>query len=368
MGISILLPRCVVKRQPFRGNDMTIQAATEKPSPAARATGALLMACLLLLPGCGRKEEGSEGPSRLSIVIQSWVGYGPLYLASDKGFFAEEGLEILFVREELDAARCDALKAGLLDVEAGTIDQLVSKRASDTPVHAVAILDLSMGADAVVATRDIRNVHDLIGKRVALARNDVGETLLSFLFHKAGLSLDQITIVPRAPDKVAQAFLDGDVDAAVTWEPWVTRALARPGTHVVVSTRDEPGIIVDVLNVRTDILRENPEAVKKLLRGWYRAVEYCRAHPAEACRIIAPHFGVTAEEYGKQIAGLHWPSHKETLADFGNADNPGRLYTTFDTIADIKHKNGRIARKPRAADAIQPEILMTLFDNQTATR
>lgn len=322
--------------------------------------GLVLLACLAVLPGCTGEQADSAAPDRMTIALQSWVGYGPLYLAADKGFFAEQGLELVFVDEELDAARRDAFKAGMLDAEAGTIDLLVSKRALDTPVVAVAVIDFSLGGDAVVVAKEIRSLSDLLGKKVALARDDVGETLLSYLFHKAGLPFDKITIVPTAPDKAGKAFLDGKADATVTWEPWVTRALARPGAHILVSSKEEPGIIVDILSVREDILREKPQVVLKLLRGWYKAVEYYAAHPDEGSRIIAPRFQLSPEQYRKQVRGLHWLTREEALEQFGAAGNPGRLCKLFDTIALIKHKNGRIPRKPSAERALRPGALRSL--------
>lgn len=328
----------------------------------------LLLVCSLMLAGCGVKEPEGERLERLSLAVQTWVGYGPLYLAAEKGFFVEEGLELVMVDEELDAARRDAFKAGMLDAEAGTIDQLVTKRALGTPVVAVAEVDLSLGGDVIVATEQIQSLADLVGKRVAFARDDVGETFLSYLFHKAGLSLDQITVVPMAPDEAGQAFLDGQVDAAVTWEPWVSRAAGRAGAHILVSTKDEPGIIVDILTVREQLVRENPQIVKKLVRAWYRAVDYYRAHPEEASQIIAPYYRLSAEQYREQVAGLHWPDYEEAADDFGSADKPGGLIEVFDTIAFIKYSNGRIPRKPAASEALEPEILRTLYDAPEAQR
>jgi len=326
------------------------------------------LACAIALAGCSGEPEQAEERGRLSIAFQSWVGYGPLYLAAEKGFFAEEGLELMFVDEQLDAARRDAFKAGMLDAEAGTIDLLVNKRAVDTAVVAVGVLDLSLGGDAVVAAENIRTLSDLVGKRVALARDDVGETFLSYLFHKAGLSFDGVIIVPTRPEKAGQAFLDGKADAAVSWEPWVTRALARPGAHVLVSSKDEPGIIVDVLNVREDVLRDRPEAIAKLLRGWHKAVAYYEAHPDEASEIIAPHFKLSPEQYRKQVGGLYWPTCEQALDHFGGGEKAGRLQEVFDTIALIKHKNGRIPRKPRAARALRPDSLRAVCAGRKVTR
>ncbi|GAH61741.1 unnamed protein product, partial [marine sediment metagenome] len=122
-------------------------------------------------------------------------------------------IELVFIDEQLDSARRDAFKQGMLDCEAGTIDLLVSKRAQDTPIVAVLEIDHSLGSDGIVATEDIRTVEDLIGKKVAFARDDVGETFISYLFYKfykKGLSLDDITIVPRRPEDAWLAFLNGE--------------------------------------------------------------------------------------------------------------------------------------------------------------
>jgi len=328
----------------------------------------LVAALLLTMPGCPSDAGKSEEPERLTIAFQTWVGYGPLYLAAEKGFFAEDGLELDFVPEELDAARSDAFRAGMLDVEAATIGLLANKRAMGVPVVAVAPIDYSLGADAVVASGDIHVLADLVGKKVALARDNVGETFLSYLFHRAGLPFERVTIVPMAPDKAAQAFLHGKVDAAVTWEPWVTRALAREGAHVLVSTKDEPGIIVDVFNVREELVREKPGLVRAFLRGWYKALDYYKANPEDANAIIAPYFNLSPEQYGKQAAKLHWVTYSEALKDFGTKDKPGRLFELFNTIASIKREHARIPRNPKAAQGLDPRILLTLYDRETVTR
>ncbi len=318
----------------------------------------LLLLVILFFSACSHRHEEAQ-LQRVSIAFQEWVGYGPLYLAQEKGFFKEEGIELVFVEEQLDSARRDAFKQGILDCEAGTIDLLVSKRAQDTPIVAVLEIDHSVGSDGIVATEDIKTVEDLIGKKVAFARDDVGETLISYLFYKKGLSLDDITIVPRRPDDAWQAFLDGEVDAAVTWEPWLSKAAQRPGGHILISTREEPDIIVDTLNIRQDIVKNNPELVKGLMRGWFKAVTYCKEHPVEASEIIAKHYDVTPEEYRQQITGLKWDGYQEQTEQ-GEADE---WFTAFNTISEIKFANGRIRRKPNAAKSIDRTLLEGLYED-----
>ena len=317
-----------------------------------------LILVILLACGCEQRPEEAD-VDRVSIAFQKWVGYGPLYLAQEKGFFKEEGLELVFIDEQLDSARREAFKQGILDCEAGTIDLLVSKRAEDTPIVAVLEIDHSVGSDGIVAVEDIKKVEDLIGKKVAFARDDVGETFISYLFYKKGLSLDDITIVPRRPDDAWQVFLNGEVDAAVTWEPWLSKAAQTQGGHILVSTKDEPEIIIDTLNIRQDIVKNNPELVKGLMRGWYKAVTYCKEHPVEASEIIAKYYDVTPEEYREHITGLKWHSYQEQTDE----DEVDEWFTTFNIISEIKFANGRIPRKPNAVMAIDRTSLEGLYEN-----
>lgn len=308
---------------------------------------------------------GCAGPpqekwfERVTIALQNWEGYGPLYLAQEKGFFKEEGFELFFVDEQLDSARRDAFKAGMLDCEAGTIDLLVSKRAQDTPIVAVLVLDRSFGADAVVVSQNIRSLKDLIGKKVVLARDDVGETFLSFLCYQQQIPFHKLVIIPRRPEEVAEPFLNGKADAVATWEPQVSKALARPGAHILYSSRDMPGVIIDTLNVREDLVKNKPKLVKGLIHGWFKAVKYCQEHPVEASGIIAKHYNLTAEEYRKHVQGLQW-------IDYTEQDESAEIKTwvdTFDRITNIKYMNGRISKKPDAATAINGTLLIKLYEN-----
>lgn len=314
---------------------------------------------VVLFSSCVQKSP-APAPLSFTIAFQKWVGYGLFYLAQEKGFFKEEGLDPIFVEEQLDASRRDAFKQGMLDFEGGTLDQLVSKAAQDTPVVGVMKIDESSGGDAIVAAENIRTLEDLIGKRVALARDDVGETLLSFLFYKNSLSLGGVILVPGFAGDIAKVFLDGKVDACATWEPQVSEALKRPGAHILASTREHPGLIMDVLNVRRDLLESNPALVKKVMRIWFKSLQYYRLHPEEASAIIASYYKIPPEEYIKQIQGLQWVGYEEQA-------KPRELEAwvkSFHAIAEIKLASGRISQKPDAAKHLDHALLEKLYEDR----
>lgn len=309
--------------------------------------------------GCAPKSQKST-LIPLTIAFQDWVGYGLFHLAEEQGFMRDEGVELIFIDEQLDSSRRDALKAGMLDLEAGTLDLLVSKAAQGTPVVAVMEMDQSNGADGIVADGSIKTLADLSGKRVALARDDVGETLVSTFFSQARLSLGSLTIAAKAPEDVAQAFLQGEAAACVTWEPHLSEALKKPGAHLLASTKDRPGIIIDTLNVRRDLLTENPEAVKKVMRGWFRALRYYKAYPLKASEIIAWHYKITPETYRKLVEGLAWEDYESQKAPSEHKE----WKDIFDKIATIKLVNGRISQKPDPEKFLDHTLIENLYENR----
>ena len=319
----------------------------------------LIMGLVLVLglSGCAQQPKKL---TRITIAFQSWVGYGPFYLGVEKGFFSDEGIDLMIVDEQLDSNRRDAFKAGILDCEAGTIDLLVAKRAQDTPIVGVLELDRSIGGDALVVNKEIKSLQDLIGKSVVFSRDDVGETFFSYLFYKNGLSLKDVTIISFSPKKVADAFLNQEVAAVATWEPWVTKALSKPGAHILISSKEEEeGIIIDTLNIRSELVKNNPKLVKALMRTWFRSVEYCKRHPEEANQIISKYYNIAPRAYGESIRKLKWIDYKEQN-DFGKF---GKWKEIFDSIVKIKFINNRITKKPESESSINSKLIQEIYEN-----
>jgi len=318
----------------------------------------VILLSFLLVGGCAPSPKANE-LKRINIAFQEWVGYGPFYLAQEKGFCKEEGIDLVFIDEQLDSARRDAFKQGMLDCEGGTIDLLVSKVAQGTPIVAVMEIDKSFGADAIVAGYDIKSLEELAGKKVALARDDVGETFISVLFYKKGLAFNSLIIIPENPDEVARVFLNGEADACVTWEPQVSEALRRAGAHILTNTKEEPGIIIDTLNVRRELVENNPALVKKIMRAWFKALNFYKENPEEASAIIAKYYKITPEQYRKQVQGLRWDDYNEQRTPIEAEEWSG----AFNAIAEVKLANERISQKPDALKALNHTLMERLYED-----
>jgi NitT/TauT family transport system substrate-binding protein len=118
------------------------------------------------------------------------------------------------------------------------------------------------------------------------------------------LTVEDVERVRVRLDAHEEEYQRGQVDAVVTFEPHCQR-LASAGAHVLFDSSRLPGEILDVLAVRKSYLEAHPERIDALLRGWFAALDYQRAHPDEAVRRMAPRLGLEARQFRETQAGVH---------------------------------------------------------------
>lgn len=316
-----------------------------------------VLASSLAVTGCTAL-TGSAGTDQTTFrfSVNTWVGYAPFFLAQEKGFFAEEGIDAEIVVIEDVAQRKNALTSGRLDGAADTVDALPLYIDQGVPGTMVAQLDVSDGADGIVAVDGITSIADLKGKKIAVQRNFVSEAFLNYALIDAGLSPSDVTPVDMEGGAAGAAFVAGSVDAAVTFEPWLTNASEREGGHLLASSRDYPGAIVDVLFIHPEYLQSNPEAVRGVLRAWFRAVEFAKTNPDEAYAIMAPHYNVSPEEFAGFLDGVKWPSQEENVAYFSS----GKALEVANTFADLFLITKQLTQKADLAPGIDASPLNSL--------
>ncbi|TBU98541.1 ABC transporter substrate-binding protein [Stutzerimonas kirkiae] len=244
------------------------------------------LACASLALGLA----GGANAGTLSIGHTTWVGYGTLYLARDLGYFKEKGLDVEFTVIEEASMYMAAQASGKLSGAASTIDEILKYRPNFC-FKAVAALDESHGGDGVLVANDIDSLQDLKGKNIAVNEGSVSQFWLSYLLKQNGMSMADLKVQNMTADDAASAFIAGRVPAAVTWEPNLSLVRQKGQGKVLVDSSQTPGVIVDVVALNCAVIEKQPEDVKALVDGLYRAVQYTREHPQEAYAIMAKGVG-----------------------------------------------------------------------------
>jgi NitT/TauT family transport system substrate-binding protein len=281
----------------------------------------------------------------VTIAHSTWVGYGPLYIARDKGFFKENGVDVDLVVMEDPKERFPTLMADRIQMIASTVDTaLLYMKQPDDYKYIVAIDD-SNGGDGIVANKDIKTIADLKGKQVAVNEGSVSEFYLNVLLQKAGLNESDLNVVNMTAADAGTAFVSKQVEAAVTWEPWLSRGKATDHGHLLVDSSTTPGLITDAIIVKTSWLKDHQKEAAAIVKSWNEAVAYYRAHPDESIAIMAKGVGgwlKDPKDFKETLPGIKFYGAEDNKVFFGTKDKPGPLYETVKDAIDIWSSKGKV--------------------------
>jgi NitT/TauT family transport system substrate-binding protein len=170
----------------------------------------------------------ADAPATLGVV--AWIGYGPIYCATENGYYRKYGLEVKLINFTDNSVMPGAVQSGQIDVTTLTYDQVIAANARGWKLKVVMPLDYSVGGDAILAATQIRSIADLKGRRVAFMAASPSDFLLGYALAKSGLSEKDVQPVNTTAEGVVGIMAGGSADAGVTYEPNVS-TLVKAGKH-----------------------------------------------------------------------------------------------------------------------------------------
>lgn len=326
------------------------------PMAAGRMAGRVaLLAWVLVLA-----ELSPLHAEPLRVGYESWVAPGPLFIAKEKGWFEEEGVSVELVNIEDVRIRASALTTGEVDAITANVDEAVLHLGTEGAMRFVFAVAESHGGDGIIAMSDIEDVAGLIGRTVAVEPGTSRQFYLNALLREAGLNETDISTVALAPGEAGLAFERQEVDAAVTWQPWLARTALMKHGVVLTDTTMQPGLLVEMVVARRDLLEARREDFEAFYRAWSRAVEWTNENPGDAARMIAAGIGrwLRNEEVVEEMReGITYYDRKMNADFFGTVDKPGPLDVTVTSAVDIWSSFGRLQTAARAGDLIERGIV-----------
>lgn len=267
---------------------------------------AALFAVLVLAAGCG-----GEPRSPLRIGTNVWIGSEPLYLARELGHLPRDVVRLVEYPSASEVLR--AYRNQALDGMVISLDEVLVLAADGLRPRIVSVVDVSHGADVVIGRAGLRTMRDLKGKRIAVESGALGAYVLSRALTLNGMQPQDVHIVHLESNEHPAAFEQGQVDAAVTFDPFRSRMLKAGATTLFDSTQI-PGEIVDLLVVRDDVLANNRDGVAALVAGWFKAIDYLARDPADAARRMSVRQQTSGEQFLETLKGLRFPGREENLS------------------------------------------------------
>ncbi|WP_437679741.1 ABC transporter substrate-binding protein [Sorangium sp. So ce131] len=330
-----------------------------RPSGLGRLIRLLAAAALVVLSSACQPDRPGDhdgGAQRRPLRFSHgyWVGYFPLSIAEEKGFFDQQGVDVELVFNTDLYGMISDFTAGKVDGLPWTMDVVVRVLAKEPDVRVVLYSGQTAGADVIMARPGIETVADLKGKKIAAKTGAMGEMLVGEMLERHGLALDDVTLVNTNETDVASHLLNDTVQAGHTWEPYVTQ-VAKAGAKALFSSKETPGLFADFTLFRGAVVRERPDDVRAFLRAWFQAVDYWKAHPKEGNEIIARALKIPVEDISTE--GYELFTLEEVRQRFAPGNDPTWLMPLVTKHIDFLVQDGQLGRRPDIKEVFDSSFL-----------
>ncbi|MBY4949199.1 ABC transporter substrate-binding protein [Cupriavidus respiraculi] len=255
--------------------------------------------------------------TEIALGMSGWTGFAPLTLADKAGIFKKNGLDVS-IKMIPQKDRHLALASGAIQCAATTVETHVAWNANGVPITQIVQLDKSYGADGLAVRADVKSFADLKGKTVGVDAPGTAPYFgLAWMLKKNGMSIKDVKTTTLSPQAAAQAFVSGQNDAAMTYEPYLSTVRQSPDKGKILATTLDYPMVMDTLGCAPKWLKDNPKAAQALVDSYFEALDMIRKEPAKSNEIMGAAVKQTGEQFAKSAAFLRWQDREANRKFFG---------------------------------------------------
>jgi NitT/TauT family transport system substrate-binding protein len=318
-------------------------------------SGGLVAAALVASGNC---RPALSQSSAIRIGHSNWIGFGPLYIAQSKGFYKDAGVDVELSLIENMSDTLVAIAAGRMDGIANTIDAMILANSNGLNLRAVVALDESAGGDGIVAKKEIESVEQLRGKKIGVQIGSISQFLLAKALDRAGMKLSDVEVIDMRSGDAGAAFVAGQLDAAVTWQPWLSRAKDVPFGKVLVDSREFPGVIVDALGFREDVVKADDRFVEKFVEAYLKGVEQIKENRDESMEIMAKGLGMTRKALDESWSDIKVFDKARNQSFFGGVAGASEADRLVTDISNFYVQAELLKKKIEPAEMLSPPAFL----------
>ena len=328
----------------------------------------VLAAVSLGLFGRGSAQAAVGEADKVTCMYPVWVGFGPVHLANELGYFKDEGLTVTEILDDDMPNGVAAMERGDIDCYLRTVGEFQGLgRRKSTQGIIIGTIDVSTGGDGWAADQAIKTVCDLKGKTIAVEPNLPARLIMQMALKKqCNLSIKDTKLSDIAAADAIGVFSDSNVAAVGTYEPVLSQVVAahkERGAHIVASSKDYNDLILDVIIAHTGELRAHPEKYVKFLRAVYRAIDYFNKNQDKAIPIIAKQFSITPEDFKGTLPNFRYTPYEEAIELMGAKGQEGRVFEVFREAMDLNLEFGSSDVKLNPEDHLDNTLINQLQKN-----
>src|SRR4029450_13281411 len=279
--------------------------------------------------------------TKVTVGMSGWTGFAPLSLAEKAGIFKKNGVDVTikFIPQK---DRHLAIASGDVQCAATTVETWIVWNANGVATKQVLQIDKSYGADGMVVRNNIAKIADLKGKTVsASAPGTAPYFTLAWMLKKNGLSVKDVKVATLEPAAAAQAFIAGQNDAAMTYEPYLSTVREKPEAGKIIATTLDYPMVMDTFGCTPKFIAENPKLVQAMVDSYFEAVDMIAKEPKKSFELMGADVKQSGDQFGNSAKYLRWQDQAANKTFF-----TGEFPTFNKEAADLLLEIGVIKQVP----------------------
>jgi ABC-type nitrate/sulfonate/bicarbonate transport system substrate-binding protein len=235
-------------------------------------------------------QEGYSGPvESITVAYSPFESTSLVWIAQNLGYFKHNGLDVTYLKYDTGAGALDGVVKGEADIVVGTAEYpVVGKALQNEKIRVITTIDKASFIYLVGRKdRGIEQISDLKGKLIGTTLGTLSHFYLGNLLDLNNIKLEDVTLVDlKTPEEWVNAIVNGDVDAAVTAQPWANYAADRLGANAYMVSAQSSHFLYALAISSEDWITKHGEAASRFLMSLLQAENYLQSHPTAAKAVI----------------------------------------------------------------------------------
>lgn len=263
---------------------------------------AIALSLTFLINACSIGQNQSLKPLRIGTI--SFPGYDIARYAQTSDIFKQRGLKVEFMLFDNPHDTSRGVIRGGLDAAFTTLsDVMVVDPGNGNPVVLMTI-DISSGADGIFAKPEIKSVKDLRGKKVGTKLGTVSHLTLLEALNANQINPSEVQVLDYTNDVAAQKIKEGEIDAAVLWEPVLGETAKSVKGNIIHTTKQVDSLLIDTLMSSNSIVKAKKAELKQFMLAWFDVMHAVETQPKKVFNAVGEQLGQSGEAFGSDYAGL----------------------------------------------------------------
>ena len=264
----------------------------------------LILLIMVFIAACSKGKVEDKKPIKIGVDVFS--GWGHIFIAQEKGFFQENGVDVEIVLNKDYLTIQKQFADDELDGAFMVYADAIYAHGQGINAQVVYISDQSVTADVIAAKPELTHIKDLKGKTIGVEGiNSFSHLFVLTALEKAGLRESDYSIKNIGAQDVTDAIGRGEIDGGHTYGPGKFEAKGK-GYVFLAYAGDVKGIITDILAFHGKTVKERPGEIQAIVNSLFEAKKFQETNREEALKIIAKAINDTPESVGIGIDAVDY--------------------------------------------------------------